>query len=94
MPSGAAEAHIVVRGRVQGVYFRRSLKEQADTRGLSGWVRNLPDGSVQAVVQGPRAAVSSLVAWARLGPRGAHVDSADVHWAEVETPMNAFQVVG
>ncbi len=91
--SAAAEAHIVVRGRVQGVYFRGSLKQQADMRGLSGWVRNRPDGSVEAVVQGPRAAVDSVVAWAQRGPRGARVESAEVHWPEVEALLDTFEVV-
>jgi acylphosphatase len=87
-----AEAHVVVRGHVQGVYFRQSLKQEADLRSLRGWVRNLPDGSVEALVQGPREAVDSLVDWARHGPRRARVDSAEVSWSTVETPLRSFQV--
>ena len=84
----------MVRGRVQGVYFRGSLKQQADMRGVTGWVRNLPDGSVEAVLQGPRDRVSPVVEWMRVGPRGARVDSADVEWSPGGEPLHGFEVVG
>jgi acylphosphatase len=87
-----AQVHIVVRGHVQGVYFRQSLKQEADLRGLHGWVRNLPDGSVEALVQGPPESVSALVTWARHGPSRARVESAEVSWSGVETPMSSFKV--
>lgn len=90
----SAQAHVIVRGRVQGVYFRGSLKQQADTRGVSGWVRNRADGSVEALVQGPRDAVSSVVAWMRTGPRGAHVETMDVDWSDAGERLEHFEVVG
>ena len=70
------EAHIIVRGRVQGVNYRASLQREALARGVHGWVRNHPDGSVEAVLQGDRAEVESVVEWAWAGPRSAQV--ADV----------------
>ena len=65
--------HVRVAGRVQGVFFRAWTKGQADALGVSGWVRNCDDGSVEAHVQGDEAAVDALVAAMREGPRGAHV---------------------
>jgi len=66
-----------VRGRVQGVWFRGATREKALSLGLSGWVRNLPDGSVEALAQGPAWAVEELAAWCRRGPSGARVDSIE-----------------
>ena len=62
-----------IRGRVQGVWYRGSMRAEARRRGLRGWVRNLPDGSVEAVVEGEPAAVRALAEWARTGPAGARV---------------------
>jgi acylphosphatase len=69
---------IVVRGRVQGVGFRAAAWRAADRRGVAGWVRNMPDGSVEAVFEGEVDAVRSLVEWCREGPRGASVEDVDV----------------
>jgi acylphosphatase len=71
-----------VRGRVQGVFFRHSTKEQADLFGLAGWVRNHPDGSVEGVAQGTAPALQSLRDWLGRGPPMAQVISVD--WEEVE----------
>jgi acylphosphatase len=69
--------HIDVRGRVQGVGFRAFVEDRAIELGLTGWVRNRRDGSVEAVFAGPRAAVDAIVAACRTGPRGARVDALD-----------------
>jgi acylphosphatase len=69
----------VVRGRVQGVGFRASAVHEARRLGLDGWVRNLPDGSVELEASGTPAAVDALVAWLGQGPRGARVTGVDVH---------------
>ena len=66
--------HAFVSGRVQGVWFRGSTQREAESRGLVGWVRNLPDGRVELVAQGPSEAVERLLAWARHGPPTARVD--------------------
>jgi acylphosphatase len=88
------QAHVIVRGHVQGVYFRGSLKQQADTHGVVGWVRNREDGAVEALLQGGRDAVSTVAGWMRAGPTGAHVESTDVAWSDVDQPLHRFQVVG
>jgi acylphosphatase len=68
---------VLVSGDVQGVAFRWSTREEAAGRGLSGWVRNLPDGRVEAVFEGPPDEVDAMVAWCRAGPRWATVSRVD-----------------
>jgi acylphosphatase len=68
---------VVVHGRVQGVFFRDTTRRQAGSLGVSGWVRNRPDGTVEAVFEGDEEAVSRMVEWARRGPRGADVERVD-----------------
>lgn len=76
-PPPEVEIRIIVRGRVQRVGYRISLLRQAQARGVRGWVRNLHDGSVEAVLQGPADAVRSVVEWAWSGPRGASVHDVE-----------------
>jgi acylphosphatase len=66
---------IRVNGRVQGVGYRVSLQDEASRHGVTGWVRNRRDGTVEALLQGSPAAVQAVIAWARRGPAGARVDS-------------------
>jgi acylphosphatase len=66
-----------VAGRVQGVWFRESCRDRALAAGVSGWVRNLDDGRVEVVLEGPAAAVDDVVAWCRRGPPRARVDRVD-----------------
>jgi acylphosphatase len=76
----ASEARIVVSGRVQGVFFRASTRDAAVRHGVRGFVRNLPDGRVEAVLQGDRGAVERVIAFMREGPPGARVEETDVEW--------------
>jgi acylphosphatase len=71
--------HIFVEGRVQGVYFRDSTWQQADRLGVGGWVRNLPDGRVEAVYEGPRASVEELLDWTHRGPARASVAAVQIY---------------
>jgi acylphosphatase len=71
-------ARVIVRGRVQGVWFRESCRSQAVALGLGGWVRNRSDGTVEAVFEGPEPAVERAVDWCRHGPDHARVDGIDV----------------
>jgi acylphosphatase len=70
--------HLVVHGRVQGVGFRASLAWEADKLGVTGWVRNRRDGTVEAMIQGIDEAVAATIAWAQRGPPGARVDRVEV----------------
>jgi acylphosphatase len=71
-------ARVVVTGVVQGVFFRGSCRREALNHALVGWVRNRPDGSVEAVFEGRQTDVDALVRWMRQGPRLAHVETAEV----------------
>lgn len=75
---------VIVHGRVQGVFFRDSTRRMAESRGVAGWVRNNPDGSVEAVFEGPDDAVEAMARFAREGPRGAMVERVDVGDEEPE----------
>lgn len=88
----ASEARVVVSGRVQGVYFRASTSEAARRFGVRGFVRNMPDGRVEAVLQGERAAVERVIAFMREGPPGARVDAADVEWRSAAEGYDGFAV--
>lgn len=89
--SGRIRVHVFVRGRVQGVWFRESCREQAAALAVGGWVRNLADGRVEAVFEGPAAGVARLVAWCNEGPARARVDGVEVH-EEVPTGEPGFHV--
>lgn len=80
--------HLRIRGRVQGVGYRESMRYQAERLGVTGWVRNRRDGSVEAIVDGEAQAVEAIIAWARTGPRGACVAAVDV--SECEGTFSGF----
>jgi len=82
--------HLKISGRVQGVGFRYSMLEEAERVGVTGWVRNRRDGTVEAVVDGAAGAVDAILAWARRGPRGAHV--TDVEVAEIPENFERFEL--
>jgi len=82
---------VIVRGRVQGVFFRGSTEEEAQARGVAGWVRNRADGSVEAVFEGPAGAVEALVDFCRAGPSFARVEVVEVE-AEAPERLLRFEV--
>jgi acylphosphatase len=82
---------VLVSGRVQGVFFRDNCRRLALENGVAGWVRNLPDGRVEAVFEGPTDRVGRLVDWARRGPRLAAVDEVTVR-AEPPEGLGSFEI--
>lgn len=70
--------HVIVRGLVQGVFFRASCEQEAHRVGAAGWVRNRSDGSVEAVFEGPATTVQQLIEWCHTGPSRAQVESVEV----------------
>ena len=82
---------VVVRGRVQGVFFRDTARRLAEQRGVGGWARNVPDGTVEAVFEGEPEAVERLVDFCRQGPRGAVVERVDVSDEEPEG-LRGFEI--
>ena len=81
--------HLIISGRVQGVGFRYSMLAEAERLGVTGWVRNRRDGTVEAVVDGRPAAVAAMIEWANTGPRGARVTGVAV--GEVEGQFAGFE---
>ena len=84
--------HLVIHGRVQGVFFRASARDEAVQHGLTGWVRNLPDGSVECVAEGAEPALQSFAAWCREGPPSARVDRVDERWGDASGELEGFRV--
>ena len=70
--------HLVISGRVQGVYYRESMRMEAERLGVAGWVRNRRDGAVEALLQGEADAVEALIRWARVGPPAARVTGVEI----------------
>jgi acylphosphatase len=85
--------HVVVSGRVQGVFFRDSIRRLAEQHGVAGWVRNTWDGTVEAVFEGEPDEVDRLVEFCRDGPPGARVENVDVS-AEAPEGLSGFRVTG
>ncbi len=91
-PSPHIARQLRIHGRVQGVYYRASMVEEAQRQGAAGWVRNRADGTVEALVQGAPDVVNALTEWARRGPAQARVDRVDVADAPLQAPGGFAQV--
>ena len=84
--------HLVIHGRVQGVYFRDSMRREAQRVGIAGWVRNRIDGLVEAAVQGESADVDAIVYWTHRGPESAHVERVEI---ELDSgSYTNFEIIG
>ncbi len=88
-----ARLHVLIEGRVQGVFFRAATRDEARAWGLAGWVRNLPDGRVEALFEGERAVLEKMLAWCRQGPPYAYVDHLEVEWQPYLGDLADFCVV-
>lgn len=88
-----ARSHVFVSGKVQGVYFRQNTLETANEHGVFGWVRNLPDGRVEAVFEGDETAVDKVVEWCRAGPPASRVDKLDVKHEKYTGEFSSFAII-
>lgn len=87
-----ARAHLYITGRVQGVFYRAFTRDVAQRCGLCGWVRNLPDGSVEAVLEGLRSDIEMTIRNCHEGPPGAHVDKINVDWEGYQGNLKGFEI--
>jgi acylphosphatase len=85
-------AHVYVSGRVQGVFFRSETQDEAFRQNVTGWVKNLPDGRVEAVFEGEKENVEKMIEFCKRGPRGARVAKADVHWQGFTGEFGDFEI--
>ena len=93
MESGDRErAHLYVSGGVQGVFFRNSARERAERLGLTGWVKNLPDGRVEALFEGPSERVREMVRWCEQGPPHAAVEDVKTEFEASKGDLTSFEV--
>ena len=91
MPS--VRVHLIIEGRVQGVWFRESTRRQALRMGVTGWVRNRPDGTVEVAAEGEESRVRALVDWCGEGPPAARVTRVQQRPAEWRGEFDAFEIV-
>jgi acylphosphatase len=92
MKTSHARVHLIVKGRVQGVYFRASTVQQARHLGLTGWVMNRRDGSVEVLAEGPSDRLEELVAWCGQGPPGARVERVELQRQDFRGEFAEFQI--
>jgi acylphosphatase len=87
------QVHLIIEGRVQGVWFRESTRREAVSLRLTGWVKNRPDGTVEALIEGPQQAVDQLVAWCHKGPPAAKVTAVHKEQGTWQGEFDAFDIV-
>ena len=87
-----ARAHVIVSGTVQGVFFRARTVDRANQLGVMGWVRNTPEGKVEAVFEGDRGRVEAMIEFCRKGPEGAEVKGIEVEWEEYKGEFSGFGI--
>ncbi|MBU2595547.1 acylphosphatase [Patescibacteria group bacterium] len=89
---GKRRVEIIIKGQVQGVFFRQKTREKADKLGLFGWVRNEDDGSVKIMAEGEEEKIKELIKWLRVGPRFARVDEVKIVWQEAQEEFSQFDI--
>ena len=91
--SGLERAHVKISGQVQGVFFRDSTRQKAEELGLKGWVKNVSDGGVEALFEGPSDRVRKMVRWCEEGPQQASVENVDTNFENASGDLEAFEVL-
>jgi acylphosphatase len=86
------KVRVRIEGIVQGVFYRYSTQQKAQELEVNGWVRNLPDGSVECLLEGDRDNVESLIRWCHHGPPGAHVEKVTTQWEEYTGNIKGFSI--
>jgi len=86
-------AHLIIKGHVQGVWFRASTKQQAERHGLVGWVKNTRDGAVEAVVEGEKQRVDDLIHWCHEGPPLSTVETVHVEYQKFNNEFSSFDII-
>ncbi len=85
-------AHVIISGKVQGVYFRAETRDQALYLGVNGWIRNMPGRKVEGVFEGEQDKVNKLIEWCRQGPPGAEVSDVEVEWQSCGSEFSSFKI--
>jgi acylphosphatase len=86
------QAHLIISGYVQGVWYRKFVKTNAVKLGITGWVRNITNGKVEAIIQGEEKPIEQLIKMCRVGPQFAEVKNVDVEWEVVEEKFEEFVI--
>ncbi len=87
------QLHLIIHGKVQGVFYRAETKDVACSLGLTGWVRNRPDGSVEVLAQGQKEKLDQILAWCKKGPSTARVERVEEEWSEGDELLKRFDIV-
>ena len=88
----STRAHIIIEGKVQGVYYRVWVRTQAEKLGLTGWVKNLADGRVEAVFEGPKDRIEEIISKCKIGTKVASVDHIDIKWEKTTGKYAGFEI--
>lgn len=90
--NGKARVHIIVKGLVQGIFFRVGAKEKARQLGITGWVRNLDSGKVEIVAEGEKKKLEELVEWCNKGPSSARIEEIKTEWQSCKAEFKNFDI--
>lgn len=85
-------AHLIISGKVQGVYFRQNMKQVAKKHNVTGWVMNLKNGDVEAVIEGEEKDVNEVIEWCHVGPSNARVEDVKVKFEEYKGEFDSFEI--
>lgn len=87
------QAHIIISGKVQGVFYRASCQEVAQRLGLKGWAKNLSTGQVEVLAQGEKEKIEKLIEWCRKGPPSAVVNNVQIKWENISEEFDSFEIM-